>query len=132
MSIFVSAEPLTFGLAIVASHFALFFWQAAKMTAGGNPAFGHNPEANPTRGYQLRVGHVSILGRPIRLADLLLAIHTHWPDSGVSIDAFKGAFLDSSGLHCETNGEAVYWNLRADDLREQSEETIEFFYDLLA
>ena len=59
MSGFVSAEPLAFGLAIVACHFALaFFWQAAKMTAGANPAFGRNPEASPARSYQLRVGRL--------------------------------------------------------------------------
>ena len=49
MARFVSAEPLAFGLAIVACHFALaFFWRAAKMTAGVNPAFGRNPEAKPS------------------------------------------------------------------------------------
>jgi hypothetical protein len=54
---FVSAEPLAFTLVIVTCHFALaFFWQAAKMTAGANPAFGRNPEASPTRSYQLRLG----------------------------------------------------------------------------
>ena len=49
MSGFVSAESLAFSLAIVACHFGLaFFWQAAKMTAGANPAFGRNPEAKPS------------------------------------------------------------------------------------
>ena len=56
---FVSAESLAFSLTIVACHFGLaFFWQAAKMTAGANPAFGRNPEASPARSYQLRVGRL--------------------------------------------------------------------------
>jgi hypothetical protein len=52
--------------------------------------------------------------RPIRLADVLLAIE-HSTD-------------DISILY-----EFIYhrWNLRADDLTQQSEETITFFYDLL-
>jgi hypothetical protein len=61
MSSFVLAEPLAFSLAIVTCHFGLaFFWQAAKMTAGVNPAFGRNPEASPARSYQLRVGQSSV------------------------------------------------------------------------
>jgi hypothetical protein len=54
----------------------------------------------------------TILGRPIRLADVLLAF-------------------------CEIDKESDYieivrtWNLRADDLREQSEEKIKFLYNLL-
>ena len=62
MPCLVPAEPLAFSLAIVTCHFSLAFLRnAAKMTTGANHAFGRNPEARPTRSYQLRVGHVSNL-----------------------------------------------------------------------
>lgn len=66
-----------------------------------------------------------ILGRPIRLADILRAI------------------AENTGIHARSlvfNGEAIYfnswgrdklWNLREDNLTRQSEETIEFIYNLL-
>lgn len=69
--------------------------------------------------------------RPIRLADVLLAIG----DIGLAsmniaapnIDYGKASFIwepFSSGKH-------FIWNLREDDLSKQSEETIDFLYELL-
>jgi hypothetical protein len=50
------------------------------------------------------------LGRPIRLADVLWTLKT---------------------VHKGEHGKDLIWNLCADDLREQSEETINFLYELL-
>lgn len=56
---------------------------------------------------------VEILGRPIRLADVLLT----------GADGFGAKnVLDLT----------IYWNLRKDSLEDQSEETIDFIYQLLA
>jgi hypothetical protein len=51
MSSFVSAEAFAFSLAIVACHFGVAFFRKAAQNGSGlpNPAFGHNPEASPTR-----------------------------------------------------------------------------------
>jgi hypothetical protein len=44
----VLLDRLALKLAIVRRHFSLaFFWEAARMTAGANPAFGRSPEAKP-------------------------------------------------------------------------------------
>lgn len=62
-----------------------------------------------------------IIGRPIRLVDVLLAIK--------SIDyviMFDGTFLDKYDL--ETGAK---WNLLKDNLTLQNEETIRFIYELL-
>jgi hypothetical protein len=53
---------------------------------------------------------VQILGRPIRLADVLLTLHQ-----------FRGSFNHDIDMV-----ERSRWNLRADDLEKQSEETINF------
>jgi|ERR1700735_2616515 len=73
-----------------------------------------------------------ILGRPIRLADVLLAIG---PDNQpITVDAngiitsFKANPKDWESPIFDKQ---VDWNLRADDLEKQSPETIEFLYDLL-
>lgn len=65
-----------------------------------------------------------IIGRPIRLADVLLALNNHksvrepdkheWQIYGLCNDAFPRS-----------------WNLRKDDLSEQSDECISFLYELL-
>jgi hypothetical protein len=56
-----------------------------------------------------------VLGRPIRLADVLLAVHEIHGSFKYDID-----MVERSG-----------WSLRADDLEKQSEETINFLYELL-
>ena len=68
----------------------------------------------------------------IRLADVLLAIRKKGNDTWYSID-FEGVFWG-----CEPNCKPeaisafhVLWNVRKDDLNEQSEETIDFLAELL-
>lgn len=62
--------------------------------------------------------------RPIRLADVLLAIKK----DGFSLSS-DGIFLEN--IDYETYKECGAWNLRKDDLNEQSEETINFLAELL-
>ena len=57
--------------------------------------------------------------RPIRLADVLLAIETA---AKKRVDENEGEMAHVS-VHL--------WNLRADDLQQQSEETINFLHELL-
>lgn len=73
----------------------------------------------------------TILGRPIRLADVLLAID-HETDEGIAITR-QGRFLqlEDSGWRTQLNG-LHGWNLRNDNLTEQSDETVDFIYQLLA
>lgn len=66
--------------------------------------------------------------RPIRLADVLLAT-SHESDDGFAIST-RGHFLILGEYRWEV--QINKWNLRADDLQEQSEETVEFIYQLLA
>jgi hypothetical protein len=56
-----------------------------------------------------------VLGRPIRLADVCWAMFTQK-------SLGPGEYADLA---------VIYWNLRADDLEKQSEETINFLYELL-
>jgi hypothetical protein len=63
-----------------------------------------------------------ILGRPIRLADVLLAIDKKYPGNFATV-ASNGWF--------HYGYKRCFYDLRADDLREQSEETINFLYELL-
>lgn len=70
-----------------------------------------------------------IIGRPIRLADVLVAIGD-LSNEAVVLDT-KGRITDiktatSNGFHG-----AVSWNLLLDDLTLQSEETITFIHSLL-
>ena len=64
-----------------------------------------------------------ILGRPIRLADVLLSITTN------RHGAKRGQFI-SDDINWE-HDEVYFWNLKQDDLRHQSEETLEFLASLL-
>ncbi len=67
-----------------------------------------------------------ILGRPIRLADVLLALgETDWHIGQ------HGRFFKWSRSLEEMIGQPVSWTLRVDDLEKQSEETINFLYELL-
>ena len=70
-----------------------------------------------------------ILGRPIRLADVLLAL---WekrikPLEGWLFVDIQGQFI--SGIDLEEKG--IFWNLKEDDLSKQSPETIKFLTELL-
>jgi hypothetical protein len=69
-------------------------------------------------------GAEPLLGRPIRLADVLLAIkavpYQKWPGGWAAIpdEELRDLVLN-------------HWNLPADDLIQQSDGTIEFIYQLL-
>jgi hypothetical protein len=78
---------------------------------------------------QIPDGTLTFLGRPIRFADILLAIEstsnkTIVLDTRARMRGINEAI--SNGFHS-----APQWNLRADDLEQQSEETINFLYELL-
>lgn len=70
-----------------------------------------------------------ILGRPIRLADVLLAIEKK--NLLIAIDE-EGAFIQYDSIDGEYTLR-VYenWNLLKDSIYDQSEETINFLYELL-
>lgn len=77
-----------------------------------------------------------ILGRPIRLADVLLAINQANDTNQYSGIGNNGHFTTDFGEKTAWSGDgnnqkAIMWNLRADDLEKQSEEMIEFLYQLL-
>lgn len=75
-----------------------------------------------------------ILGRPIRLADVLLALEDNVKES----TTFFAAFYNKKFLLCfrlfMPNPDLVHeteWNLKDDNLEHQSEETINFIASLL-
>lgn len=67
----------------------------------------------------LKDGEYEILGRPIRLADILLAMNTNLKISKVAMEGWLEIITGEK------------WNLRADDLEKQSPETIDFLANLL-
>lgn len=72
---------------------------------------------------------VEILGRPIRLADILLATEQKWV-------TFYSASLSSFGKKTKSEGAVLYqiiqkWNLRKDSLEDQSDECVAFISSLL-
>ena len=76
------------------------------------------------------ISKMEIIGRPIRLSDVLLAIEK--ADLPMSIETD----LEPEGLaiyYRMGDGEiiAVHWNLEKDSLEEQKEECIEFLHNLL-
>lgn len=78
-------------------------------------------------------GNYKIIGRPIRLADVLLAIEPHW--RSFLLPSFMQN-LDGQ-IKNEFEGQNLYimvskWNLHSDDLSLQSPETIDFLAGLLA
>lgn len=70
---------------------------------------------------------VEILGRPIRLADVLLAIKK--TDRAISVYE-DGMFIDHSKNEMAMNTR-FYWNLLKDRLEDQSDETLTFLAELL-
>lgn len=72
--------------------------------------------------------HMSIIGREIRLADVLLAIPKR--DLIVEVSAYF-FYFGYKGKGLNRNGGLVDWNLKQDNLELQSEECIEFIYNLL-
>jgi len=74
---------------------------------------------------------VEIIGRPIRLADVLLATHQKQvPIPWIAVDSY-GEFLGYWDKAKEPISNGLSWNLYKDSLEEQSEETVAFIYDLL-
>jgi hypothetical protein len=67
--------------------------------------------------------------RPIRLADVLLAIPNQYGQK-LSTGYISGDRINVS-LEADTLDVVAYWNLRKDDLTEQSDECINFLYELL-
>lgn len=93
--------------------------------------------ASPFESYNLYPSEYTVLGRPIRLADCLLAIHEAIID-GQEVEKNTRMNLDvnTSGLFTGNffdweNDQVYFWNLRLDDLTQQSENTITFLADLL-
>ena len=74
--------------------------------------------------HQMDENH-EILGRPIRLADVLLALDVNSTDPYWKIGASSSLFVIQYGE------DKCVWFLREDDLRHQSEETLEFLANLL-
>lgn len=83
----------------------------------------------PRNGYPSS-GNV-IIGRPIRLADVLLAIRAAMKDFGVDS---RGAFLEGDGTRIGKNGNGYgyfpEWNLRNDDL-EKNPQVWDFLAEIL-
>lgn len=70
-----------------------------------------------------------IIGRPIRLADVLLAIgkdekDIYFKNSDTTIPKWKI-------IHSDITGSSIGWNLLKDDLTLQSDETIDFLSTLI-
>lgn len=68
--------------------------------------------------------------RPVRLADVLLALSTQ--QVRVQYSAGDDARIDYLRVVPDTWEVAGSWNLRKDDLTQQSPETIQFIHDLLS
>ena len=72
-----------------------------------------------------------VLGRPIRLADVLAAIHRKCGNGSFYVDA-AGNFWRTGGFSEEPlMPHGVLWDLLHDDLNEQAPETISFLYEIL-
>lgn len=74
-----------------------------------------------------------IIGRPIRLADVLLAINQVLGINNVAIEEY-GVFMqtDNEGWgEIHDNDKRVKWILKDDNLENQSEDCINFLYQLL-
>ncbi len=101
-------------------------------------------EANPSIQYSenlctecdgSKCNGIRVHSREPRLADVLLAIDK--VDSGYSISAWGGFekwtnVSDTNDTFTLTNHPKIKWNLTNDSLSSQSEETIDFLYQLLS
>lgn len=72
-----------------------------------------------------------ILGRPIRLVDVLVAIRKASPYDD-SLAVFCGGDIVKNGDEGFLPEPKVEWNLLKDDIRDQSEETVAFLAGLLS
>jgi len=74
---------------------------------------------------------LQIIGRPVRLADVLLAINEKKKD-WYAFDCAGYLLIREFGTSAfELAGEPSPWNLRSDDLTLQSDDTINFLYELV-
>lgn len=71
---------------------------------------------------------IEIIGRPIRLADVLLAIQKKKHNDETYLVNMYGIFMDTHFNFSMKN----QWNLLKDNLEEQSPETISFVIELLS
>lgn len=85
--------------------------------------------ASPFESYNLYPSEYTVLGRPIRLADVLMAIKQEHRIFAVD-DNGDIISLDIAG-RVITYPALANWNLRLDDLTQQSPETLQFLSDLL-
>ncbi len=72
-----------------------------------------------------------ILGRPIRLADVLLAIQERKLEYAFMVDQEGGFVTALAGQNPKLFSVLKGWNLLADDLKSQSPETIAFLASIL-
>lgn len=79
-------------------------------------------------------GNWDILGRPIRLADVLLVIGNKYSIQGSGHFMWYGGQVDEGIGWNEVwgDGQRRVWNLHRDDLTEQSDETLSFLAGLLS
>jgi len=97
----------------------MFLWKVGEQVMTFHPQFDQELVKD--------MHSLEIFGRPIRLADVLLAIGCN------SYTVPKDRFRDGNSLYSgdwNANGQ-IMWNLRADDLEKQSQETVDFLYELL-
>lgn len=71
-----------------------------------------------------------IIGRQIRLADVLLAINNRGEQFITCLISSTGHFYQRSALPLVT-ATAETWDLKNDDLTKQSSDTVDFIYSLL-
>lgn len=75
-----------------------------------------------------------ILGRPITLADVLLAIGFVQKRSSYYCEVGTGRFIKSKKIDLDTSKDTdtgIYWNLRKDSIEEQEDSTLSFLAELL-
>lgn len=99
--------------------------RGCKMVECFDARFGYDEDGFFTLQVDLSEDDYKVLGRPIRLVDVLLAMRGL---NYISIDP-SGDFWQTS-----TRGRShlvANWNLRADSLEDQSPETISFIHSLL-
>lgn len=91
--------------------------------------------ANPEQLEFVSLGGLKVLAREIRLADVLLAAETSIKGCQLAIET-DGRFIDIADKTYDTPNKefqntGVKWNLRADDLDQQSDECVAFLHSLL-
>ena len=79
---------------------------------------------------KVKLDEITILGREIRLADVLLAC-TKMSVPEIDINVFGSPQMPEGGLLMKSKNGGGIWNLKNDNLDYQSEETKQFLFDLL-